>query len=345
MVTSEFVYEKQWEILKRYLPDDLDASARAAGAMRRKRGQITTGEQLLRLLLMHTAGGLSLEQTVARAQAQGLPKINAMALHKRLCSSHRWLSALTSHLLEDIRPRLDHSGDCWNLNRTVRILDATDVQEPGATGTDWRIHYSLRLPEMCCDFFELTDAHGGESLRRLPVNAGDLVLVDRGYNDRAAVGQILDEGGDVVMRYHSRNFPLLTPAGQAFDPLKGLRKLKVGEVREWPVRFVTGGKTREARLCAIRKSTEQAERTLRKIKLKTKGKFERVKPSTLEFAKYVVVVCTVPSGEMSAQLALEFYRARWQVELAFKRLKSLLMLGQLPKKRRSPARHGCRAKS
>lgn len=333
MDTSQFVYEKQWEILKRYLPDDLDASARAAGAMRRKRGHINTGEQLLRLLLMHTAGGLSLEQTVARAQAQGLPKINAMALHKRLCSSHRWLSSLTSHLLEEIRPRLDGSGDYWNLNRKVRILDATDVQEPGATGTDWRIHYSLRLPEMCCDFFELTDAHGGESLRRLPVNAGDLVLVDRGYNDRTAVGQILDQGGDVVMRYHSRNFPLLTPDGQAFDPLKELRKLKIGEVLEWPVNFVANGKTREARLCAICKSTEQAERTLRKIKLKTKGKFERVKPATLEFAKYVVVVCTIPAGEMSARLALEFYRTRWQVELAFKRLKSLLLLGQLPKRK------------
>lgn len=186
---------------------------------------------------------------------------------------------------------------------------------------------------MCCDFFELTDAHGGESLRRLPVNAGDLVLVDRGYNDRTAVGQILDQGGDVVMRYHSRNFPLLTPDGQAFDPLKELRKLKIGEVLEWPVRFVANGKTREARLCAICKSTEQAERTLRKIKLKTKGKFERVKPATLEFAKYVVVVCTIPAGEMSARLALEFYRARWQAELAFKRLKSLLLLGQLPKRK------------
>lgn len=338
MISSQSIYSEQWKIIRRFLPRDLDASARAAGAMRRKRGQVRHGEDLLRLLLMHTAGGLSLEQTVARAEAQGLPKLNAMALHKRLCSSNDWLAALTSHLIAEIRPRLGSSDDCWKLGRTVRVLDATDVQEPGATGTDWRVHYSLRLPEMCCDFFELTDAHGGESLRRLPVNQGDLVLVDRVYNDRKAVGQLMDQGGDVVMRYHSSNFPLLAPSGKAFDPLKRLRRLKIGEVREWPVCFMADGKKKAARLCAIRKSPEQAARTVRKIKLKTKGKFGRVKPSTLEFANFVVVVCTVPAGEMSAGLALEFYRARWQVELAFKRLKSLLGLGQLPKRKEESCR-------
>src|SRR5208337_3038717 len=81
----------------------------------------------------------------------------------------RWLEALTGHLLADIKPHLRQNEDCWGIGRRVRILDATDIQEPGSTGSDWRIHYSLRLPEMCCDFFELTDYHGAESLRRLPV--------------------------------------------------------------------------------------------------------------------------------------------------------------------------------
>jgi hypothetical protein len=333
MITSREVYDEQWNILRRFLPQDLDASARLAGAMRRKRGQVQSGEDLLRLLLMHTAGGLSLEQTVARAHAQGLPKINAMALHKRLCRSHRWLAALTAHLLEAVRPLLHESGDCWNLGRSVRILDATNVEEPGATGTDWRIHYSLRLPELCCDFFELTDAHGGESLRRLPVERGDLVLVDRGYNDRQAVGRVLECGGDVIMRYHSSNFPLRTAGGHPFNPLPGLRGLKTGEVREWSARFEDGEKTRPVRVCAIRKSPEQAERACRKIKANMKGNFAKVKPTTLEYAHFIVILCTVPAEEMSAKLVLEFYRARWQIELAFKRLKSLLMLGQLPKKK------------
>ncbi|MEX1009950.1 MAG: IS4 family transposase [Chthoniobacterales bacterium] len=338
MTDSHEVYAGQWEILRRFLPEDLDSSARAAGAMRRKRGQVTRGEDLLRLLLMHIAGGLSLEQTVARAAVQGLPKLNAMALHKRLCTSHQWLAALTGHLLEGVRPLLQESGDCWNLGRRVRVLDATDVQEPGSSGTDWRVHYSLRLPEMCCDFFELTDKHGGESLRRLPVKRGDLVLVDRAYNDRQALGQIIHAGGDVILRYHSTNFPLLSASGQRFDLLKRLRRLPLGKIGHWPVSFMAGERRVQARICALRKTPEQTERARRKIKAKMRSSFERVKPATLEYAEFIVVVCTVPAAEMSARVALEFYRARWQVELAFKRLKSLLHLGQLPKKKAASCR-------
>jgi hypothetical protein len=201
--------EDQWAVIRQLLPEDLDQSARAHGAMRRRRGQIKSAEQLLRLILMHVAGGLSLEQTVARAQARGLVKLNAMALHKRLCACHHWLQALTAHLLEGLPPYLVRERELSDGAYRVRILDATEIQEPGSTGTDWRLHYSLRLPQLCCDFFELTDPSGAESLRRLPVARGDLVLVDRGYNDRKAVAQLVDAGGEVILRYNSGAFPLL----------------------------------------------------------------------------------------------------------------------------------------
>src|SRR5258705_13538052 len=154
MLPAPSLVEDQWPVILRLLPEDLDQSARQHGAMRRKRGQIQSAEQLLRLILLHVAGGLSLEQAVARAEARRLVTLNAMALHKRLCASHQWLQALTSHLIEGIKPYLQPSTDFWKTPYRVRVLDATDIQETGSTGTDWRIHYSLRLPEMCCDFFE-----------------------------------------------------------------------------------------------------------------------------------------------------------------------------------------------
>ncbi len=53
------------------------------------------------------------------------------------------------------------------------------------------------------------------------------------------------------------------------------------------------------------------------------------KPQTLEVAKYVVVFTT--RHNISAAEILEWYRTRWQIELVFKRLKSLVRLGHLPK--------------
>src|ERR1700727_2874217 len=53
------------------------------------------------------------------------------------------------------------------------------------------------------------------------------------------------------------------------------------------------------------------------------------RPGTLEFAKYVIVLTTRSSG--STADVLRFYRMRWQIELVFKRLKSLAQLGHVPK--------------
>lgn len=44
---------------------------------------------------------------------------------------------------------------------------------------------------------------------------------------------------------------------------------------------------------------------------------------------YVVVATSLPSS-FSPQMILSIYRLRWQVELVFKRCKSLLALGSIP---------------
>jgi hypothetical protein len=61
-------------------------------------------------------------------------------------------------------------------------LDGTIVREPGKTGSQW-ILYSIRLPSLVCDFFEVTATIGessGESLNRLPVSPHELILADAG---------------------------------------------------------------------------------------------------------------------------------------------------------------------
>ncbi|MDR0702782.1 MAG: transposase [Azoarcus sp.] len=48
--------------------------------------------------------------------------------------------------------------------------------------------------------------------------------------------------------------------------------------------------------------------------------------------EYIVLITSLP-GEISADEVLSAYRYRWQVELYFKRLKSLLGMGEIPKRR------------
>ena len=333
MQTTPALIEEQWSVISRLLPPDLDRSAREHGAMKRKRGAIEGAGQLLRVLMMHIAGGLSLEQTVARAKIRGLACLNAMALHKRLCTSHRWLQGLTAHLIDGVKPYLQQDQALWRTERTIRILDATDIQEPGSTGTGWRIHYSVRLPSLCCDFFELTDGHGAESLRRLPVQKGDIALVDRGYNDRRAVGALVDAGADVILRFNSGAFPLLDAEGKPFEPIGWLRPLAVGELAAKEIQFACGkrGKLLKARLCAIRKTAGQARDAQAKARRKAQKNGTQIRQQTLDCAEFIIVLTTLGESEMPTRTVLEFYRSRWQVERAFRRLKTLLQIGTVPK--------------
>ena len=319
--------DESWEILRQFLPDDLDGSAREHGAFRRARGQVRSAEMLLRLLLLHVAGGLSLEQAVVRAREHKLVNISAVGLFKRLRTSGAWLVWLTEQLVKKLSSDWDEA--LWK-GRPIRVLDATTIEEPGPTGTDWRLHYSLRLPQLSCDFLELTDAHGGESLKRLPVVKGDIVLCDRGYSHREGVAQVLEAGADVVVRLNAGAFPLTDETDQPLDLLRLVAKLRIGQIGEWPVWFEHAGRRHALRLCVLRKSKAATQRAQRKAEESAREKGHQVRPETLKLAAFVLVLTSLPTNWPSA-LVLELYRARWQVELAFKRLKQLLAAGHVPK--------------
>jgi hypothetical protein len=142
----------------------------------------------------------------------------------------------------------------------VRAIDATDVREPGDTGTDWRIHYSIRIPELVCDHYELTDNTGGEKLGRFNFARNELVLADRGYSHRAGAAKVLKSGAALLVRWNPKSFPVATRGAADFKLLEHLQQLPVHSAREWAVQFDYEGTIYPLRLCAMRKSVSRAER-------------------------------------------------------------------------------------
>lgn len=323
--------DEEWEVLARLLPLGWRDLARETGAMQRARGAITSPEVLLQVLLLHVATGLSLKQAVARAQVQGLATLTDVALLKRLRTAAGWLGELARRMFT--ASRFADGAARAPAGRRLRAVDATTVEEPGATGTDWRVHYCISLPEMRCDFYDVTDAHGGETYTRIPVHPGDIILGDRGYCHRAGVAHVLRRRGDVIVRLNSTNFPLRCVGRDApFDFLPHLRRLRGNQPGEWAVRFVAAATEWPARFCAIRKSHLAADRAKRKLLQHARKKQVQLRPATLESAEYVYVLATIGRDVLDTRAVLDLYRARWQIELCFKRLKSLLRLGHVPKR-------------
>ena len=235
---------ESWEILRQWLPDNLQERARSSGFLQRARG-IQDAELWLRIILMHVAGGLSLEQTAVRVSELGWAKLSAVAIFKRLQRAEPWLEQLTAWLLEQQRRLLGEVS--WPKGWRIRAIDASDICEPGSTGTDWRLHYSIRLPEMTCDHFELTDAKGGEKLGRFSFESGDLALADRGYSHRGGFAHVLRSNADVLVRWSPHLFPVLDVEGNRWDPMTWLRGLKDNRASERKVWFEHAGERFELR--------------------------------------------------------------------------------------------------
>jgi hypothetical protein len=213
-------------------------------------------------------------------------------------------------------------------------VDGTVIKEPGPTGSQWRLHYSLLLPELTCDHLAITATEGGntaEHLGRFPVVAGDIILADRGYCHPSGVATVSRQGADVIVRLNS-SVPLFNAEDQRLPLLLQVRQLQTaGSIGEWPACMHDGDQPLAGRLCAVRKSEQAIASAQRKIDRREQKHQSRVRPETREYACYVMVFTTLLAWQMGAAEVLEYYRFRWQIELLFKRLKSILAVGHLPK--------------
>ena len=102
----------------------------------------------------------------------------------------------------------------------VRAIDGTTVKEPGRSGSLWRIHYSVRLPSLACDYFKLTETEGpgtGESLRQFPIREGDCLVANRGYSMANGIRYVAQAGGWVTVRVNPGALLFQTPEGRPFD--------------------------------------------------------------------------------------------------------------------------------
>lgn len=316
---------EDWAVLSTFLPIGWDEQARKLGAIRRAR-YIKEPATVLRILLLHLASGCSLAETAARASAGGLAQISAVGVYKRLRAAEPWLLWLAQNMRGAANLPMEVLG------RKLRAVDATAVSEPGATGADWKVHYAVNVADLQCDFFELTDIrHGGETFRRVPVVGGDIMMGDRVYATPPGVAHVVGAGGDVLVRLNRATLPLFDRYGKRMALLPLLRMLKGKSPREWAARVQNPhGGWIAGRLIALRQSVEAANWQLKRLQREARHKHTPLSKDALEFAHYFMVWTSLRS-DPEARLILELYRLRWQIELVFKRMKSILGLGHLPK--------------
>jgi hypothetical protein len=297
-----------WEQLQEHLPPgfDLEKTARARRAFTRARA-VKDVATLLQLAMAYGGCGMSLRETCAWAAAVGLADLKDPSLIDRLCKAAPWLGDIVAAL---VRRQVAVPAKRWSGYR-LRALDATTLCQPGADRTTW---------------------HGGENLQRLTYQPGEIVLADRGYARARTLLRVKEDGGDFIVRTGWSSLKWKHVDGSDLDLFATLRaqKHQTSEVR---IRAEDGKKHLELRLVIWRKSPEQAQAEQERLLKNAKKRGTNVDPRSLETAKYVMILTSLPVDVFTASDVLAIYRFRWQLELAFKRMKSLADLDELAAKK------------
>jgi len=324
-----FMYnDENWVTLKQFFPKDWNEKLKELGVINRERK--LTSEALVRMLLIHLADGCSLRETAARAKQAQMADVSDVALLKKLKASSEWFRWFALSLLEKFEFKPDRPE--WLKKFNVRAVDATLISEPGDTGSQWRLHYSLELFSLKCDHIEVTSIKNGETFKNFKMSKGDLMIGDRAYSSPSGIDYILENKADFLVRLRNKMMTLKDSKGYNFDLLENFKKLKIGEIGDFDVEVkIKDNKWKKIRLCVAKKSPEAAMYSMKKSKATAKKKKQIRSEETLELQKYFFVITSVKRNKMSAEQVLSTYRLRWQIELAFKRLKSILGLGHLPK--------------
>lgn len=319
---------------------DLAASARECRALLRRRG-IPDAETLLRLALSYGGRGLSLRGTAAWAETASVASLSDVAVLNRLRGSASWLAMIVGAILSARVAAPAVSG------LRLRVVDATTLAAPGSAGVDWRLHVAYDAGAQQTVAVELSDGTGPESLRRFAWERGDLILTDRGYAKAGDLAEAADAGAEFIVRIGWNALKLRTPDGAPFDLFAALDRLPEQGMAEAEIGIAldrAGTRLLRVRLVMLRKTDADAEASRRKARRKSRRQGKTVQANTLKAAGYVLLVTSLAAARAGAADILALYRLRWQIELLFKRLKSLLDLASLPAKDRDLARSWIYAK-
>ena len=315
--------------LARFPPHvDLEGLARETKAFQRPRG-VRSGTDLMRLALAWGPGGYSMQQVAVWAGERSIATPTEDGPIQRLHNAGPLLEAVVRQL-----PVPAGGTPCWH-GRTLRISDSTSLSKQASKGTGWRVHGVYDLGSGGFTHLDVTGHHGGEALDRGKPVAGEIRIAGRGYANAPAWQRFLQAGSEqtgFIVRMRWNTARLTDKAGGLFDLATWLSarppESETHAIAVW-ARPGRHGPPIKIRLIARRKPPDVVAAQHKRLYRAASRKQHKLDPRSLAAAEYTVLATSLPEAEFPAEEVLAVYRLRWQIELAFKRLKSFPHMGKL----------------
>lgn len=306
----------------------LAESARQHGAFYRAR-RIKSAVDLLRMALMYGPGGQSLRSLTAMAAAQGVADLSDVSLLERLRNAANWLEALCAQSFG----RVARTIGIKDGRRPIRIVDGSRIEGPGDRA--WRLHLGYDPHLARITDAAITTLKEGERLDRLAVTPGEIRLGDRGYPHPDAIKDTLEAGADVLLRLTWNSLQLRHADGPPLDWVRLFEQSTAQGAVDLAVhvhKARSQAKPCAMRLVVIKKPPAAAARARVKARRAGTKAQRRTDPRTLAAADHLVLLTSLGEQDFPVEALSALYRLRWQIEIAIKRLKTILRIDRLPAK-------------
>ena len=299
-------------------------------AITRIRG-VSCPADLMMLSMFHLQNGCSLLEISEVARITRLGAMSDVAFMKRFEKCGDWFRAINNKIAT--QGLINYRKPGWLEEKTVVAVDASDVTEKGRSGRIYRLHYALDIFKMGSVDHLITDVKVGESLVNFNLKPGYLVIGDRIYSTIKGIEHCEKNGAEFILRMRINSFTVRNEQGEPFDFLETIKNTESEDYVD-VCAFATNsdGKKVPIRICAKKKDPEAMIRNQKRLNCKERKRQFRISDEAKVFNEYIVVATNLNDG-ITAEEILAAYRLRWQVEIYFKRLKSILDFGELPKRR------------
>ena len=312
------------------LPKGLEESAKTYGAILRRR-VVKSASNLILALFIYASPDMSLRMLASGAASAEIADMTDQAWQKKVVKCEPWLS----HLLTEAMPKMSTKSKKAFKGKSVKLLDGSIIRQAGKLGKkggeSLRVHMCYNLTEGCMDCISVTNISTAESVTVFDIEPNTIYIADTVYGKGKALAHIRTSQADALFRATPNHLSLS-------DDEKGKIKINMTEILDTNVDTVdfscyvhTENKKRiPVRVIASKLPEDKALLAKeRKIRNARKEQTKNIRDETFVYAGWVILITTLPD-EYSAEELLKMYRARWQIELLFKRIKQSFNVSVLP---------------
>ena len=158
---------------------------------------------------------------------------------------------------------------------------------------------------------------------------GDLLLIDQGYFKLKTFSEIVAKGAFFLTR-----LLVCTALKEAHTqaPIDLAKRLSREQANAYEIDVLMGGKKLPhevaSRLIALRVNESVANQRRRRLKKEANKKGRTVSKHHLRLCDWTLLITNVPRRWLPLEMVRALYTVRWQIELLFKQLKSILHIHQ-----------------